>query len=841
MESPQQEQDRYRALISAYDALDKEAEPRRAAELLLEATSLADRDTEPRKWASLRSRYAYYCQAFDPREAIVAFRDALTVWSPVDDHDMWVACHSGIGTLMVNLQPFGSSELDEAIMHLEAAVPDEPHQASLLAVLYRFRSTGDPLENWTRRVYHLRQALGQIIREQNPQGWATLNNELGIAIGEQPDADFNASLEERIRVHLDSFAALDGVHEAVWIDTCNYLSECYLFRGGIDDQENQAEAERYARLALGALKADDPPALRATAVLTLAKVLMAPGRRFRVENVRECLGRCDEAAALIDPALSPALAASVESFRANALLKLLELGETGHEERLAAHADAALILLQGPEHLRDRRSILQVAGEGMLAAGRYERAAGYLRRALEAADAALAQAESREGRMERIWEFRDTSALLAWCLLKLDDTTQALVELEKGKARFWFPESEECTVEEMKTLVPSGGALLFPNFAFREGAVVIVTDSKIETVWLPLFGKQRLMELQRGGIDASSLGGWLFDYSTRNSRHAEWRRTIDRTGEILYRELWMPVLASLSALGVADGTELVWFPQGGSGVFPVHAAWTADEQGNRRWLLELHAFRYAPSARALLSGASGGDGTESHALVVANPAGDLDCSEFECYWVEQSLSGRRMTVLHGDQALPEAVLGAVPDAGTAHFATHALFDLNRPLRSSLLLAGGQQLSLESMMPSMEGHAPRLVVLSACETAMSRVSSMPDEFLGFPAAFLSAGSRSVLATLWPVDDTATAVLVGRFYRELSLNRLKPAFALREAQNWMRRLTVRELMVLLRDLKSAPAPAGPVAARVRIAFRQLDPDIRPFAEPYFWAPFTISGKE
>jgi CHAT domain-containing protein len=183
----------------------------------------------------------------------------------------------------------------------------------------------------------------------------------------------------------------------------------------------------------------------------------------------------------------------------------------------------------------------------------------------------------------------------------------------------------------------------------------------------------------------------------------------------------------------------------------------------------------------------------------------------------------------------------VPEAGIAHFSTHATFDLNRPLRSALLLAEGQPLALERLMPAMEGKAPQLVVLSACETAMSRVSSMPDEFLGFPAAFLHAGSRSVLATLWPVDDAATALLSWRFYRELMGNHLKPARALREAQNWMRKATVRELMELLREMKSAPVPAAPFAARIRTALRQVDPDLCPFAEPYFWAAFTISGKE
>jgi CHAT domain-containing protein/tetratricopeptide (TPR) repeat protein len=841
MDSTGQHKDRFKALMAEYDALDKAENPRRAAELLLDAGALVDRESEPKKWAAFRSLFGQFSEAFDPAAAIKAYRDALTVWDPVDDHDSWVTCHSGIGTLMVKFQPLGPAEIDEAITHLESAVTDQPFLSSLLAVLYRFRTTGDPLDNWQKRVYQLHQVIEQTSRDSDPHAWAMANNELAIALSDQPDCDFFASLKERIRQHRDSLDALDGLHDDTWIDTCLYLAECHLFSGPIDDQTEIHEAERYARLALGALREESPVPLRAKVLLTMAKVLLSPGRISRIENMRESLSFCDQAAALLDPDISPALVASVESFRANALLKLMQLGETGHEEQLATHTEAALALLPGAEHLRDRRSILQVAGEGMLAAGLFERASGYLKQALEAAGSALAVAESREGRMERIWEFRDSSALLAWCLLKLGATDQALVELEKGKGRFWQPEGAACTADRLKTLVPPGGALLIADFAGKEGVVVIVTDTKTVAVWLPSFGNERLMELQRGGLDASSLGGWLRAYSMRNSEHMAWRSTIDATGEILYRELWMPLVEALTELGVSDGAELVWFPQGGIGVFPVHAAWMTDENNERRWLLERYVVRYAPSASVLLSGKPLCDAFAGSVLLVANPCGDLDFSELECAWITRTFADRPLTILHGIDATPEAVLGQVPEAGIAHFSTHATFDLNRPLRSALLLAEGRLLALERLMPAMEGKAPQLVVLSACETAMSRVSSMPDEFLGFPAAFLHSGTRSVLATLWPVDDAATAVLSGRFYRELIHNHLKPARALREAQNWMRKATVRELMELLREMKSAPVPAAPFSARIRTNLRQFDPDLCPFAEPYFWAAFTISGKE
>ncbi|MCF8382261.1 MAG: CHAT domain-containing protein [Chlorobium sp.] len=832
---------RFDSLMQEYDALDKSQNPAKAASLLQEAGSFVDREAEPEKWAAFRSLYAQYSETADPVRAIEAYRDALTVWDSVKHYDSWVACHSGIGSLMVNLEPFGPKELDEAVMHLESAVEAQPFLSSTLAVLYRFRSTGDPRENWRKRVHHLRQALLLIERDKAPGSWAAANNELAIAIGDEPDADFGPVLEERLRLHLESFSLLEGNDGDTWIDTCIYLSECYLFRGGIDDLENQGQAERYARLALDAAGEDVPGSVRAEALLNLAKVLMAPGRIFDAERVRNCLSCCDESAALIDPVRSPALMASVESFRANALLKLIQNGEPGDEERLAAHAEAALALLPGAEHTSARRSIMQVAGEGMLVAGHYERAAGYFRQALDSAESALLFAESREGRMQRIWEFRDTSALLSWSLLKLGDKENSLFELEKGKSRFWRTDDESLSVAAIRSIVPRGGALLVANFSCREGAVIVVTAERIEVVWLPSFGKDRLMELQRGGLDIAALGGWIRAYHMRNSEHEEWRKMIEATGETLYRELWEPVLDLLQDMGIAVDAELIWFPQGGSGVFPVHAAWRQDSDGSKRWLIDRYTVRYAPDFRVLLSGESGVGHSSGSLLLVANPCGDLDFSELECAWVMQFHTGRELKLLHGTDATPDAVLDAIGHAGIVHFSTHAVFDLNRPLCSSLLLAGGEPLALERLIPALEQKAPGLVVLSACETAMSRISSTPDEFLGFPAAFLHSGAGTVLATLWPVDDAATALLAGRFYREFTANNQPPARALRAAQNWIRSVTALELMELMREMKSAPPPAGPFAGRIRTSLRKFDPEFKPFASPYYWAAFTISGKE
>ena len=85
---------------------------------------------------------------------------------------------------------------------------------------------------------------------------------------------------------------------------------------------------------------------------------------------------------------------------------------------------------------------------------------------------------------------------------------------------------------------------------------------------------------------------------------------------------------------------------------------------------------------------------------------------------------------------------------------------------------------------MDLGRPRLVVLSACETGLSEITSNPDEFIGLPGTFTALGAAGVLGTLWPVSDAATALLIAKFYELHIEQRLSPPTALRQAQPWLR---------------------------------------------------------
>jgi tetratricopeptide (TPR) repeat protein len=143
-----------------------------------------------------------------------------------------------------------------------------------------------------------------------------------------------------------------------------------------------------------------------------------------------------------------------------------------------------------------------------------------------------------------------------------------------------------------------------------------------------------------------------------------------------------------------------------------------------------------------------------------------------------------------------------------HFATHGLFDSKQPQLSGLLLSlvdesGNPEDGFLHLHDIYSLHLPvKMVVLSGCDTALGKDVS-GEGLVGLTHAFMYAGSKTVLASLWKVDDKATSELMGLFYKGLLRDGLPPAAALR-------------------------------AAKIAMWERQ------PSLTPYFWAAFILEGE-
>jgi CHAT domain-containing protein len=143
-----------------------------------------------------------------------------------------------------------------------------------------------------------------------------------------------------------------------------------------------------------------------------------------------------------------------------------------------------------------------------------------------------------------------------------------------------------------------------------------------------------------------------------------------------------------------------------------------------------------------------------------------------------------------------------------HFATHGLLDDEHPELSGLVLSmvdpqGKPQDGFLDLEDVYNLTLPAdLVVLSACETGLGKQVT-GEGLVGLTRGFMYAGASRVVASLWKVDDVATAELMGRFYRGMLKEGLRPAAALRQAQMEMQKQ-------------------------------------RRWSEPYYWAAFTLQGE-
>ncbi len=143
-----------------------------------------------------------------------------------------------------------------------------------------------------------------------------------------------------------------------------------------------------------------------------------------------------------------------------------------------------------------------------------------------------------------------------------------------------------------------------------------------------------------------------------------------------------------------------------------------------------------------------------------------------------------------------------------HFATHGRLNSEHPELSDIVLslfdeAGNRQDGFLQLHEVYNLNLPAdLVVLSACQTALGK-EVQGEGLVGLTRGFMYAGAARVVASLWKVDDAATAKLMGEFYRAMLRDGLRPAAALRAAQVQM--------------------------------WRQNQ-----WRSPYYWAAFTLQGE-
>jgi CHAT domain-containing protein/Tfp pilus assembly protein PilF len=309
-------------------------------------------------------------------------------------------------------------------------------------------------------------------------------------------------------------------------------------------------------------------------------------------------------------------------------------------------------------------------------------------------------------------------------------------------------------------------------------------------------------------------------------RTAPERRDVAQLGQALYKHLIAP------AQGVLQNAQRVLLcPDGVLSQLPWAALVVQVNNGKPVYWLERVALHFTPSV-GVYRQARGVQPVQQGAAVVAvwnytngkpidlaqrprsevamllrrSGAGtaltDLDYVSEEVKALRRAL-GKGVRALENAQATPQRARQAAQGARVVHFACHAWADNVEPLRSALSLApAGSDAGLLTAGEVLLNWRLRadMVMLSACETGLG-LARRYEGVYSLGRAFLVAGSRSVGASLWQVDDKSTAELMAGFYGRYARGVAKDV-ALREAQ-----------LALLRDGK--------------------------YADPYYWAGFVLMG--
>jgi CHAT domain-containing protein len=266
------------------------------------------------------------------------------------------------------------------------------------------------------------------------------------------------------------------------------------------------------------------------------------------------------------------------------------------------------------------------------------------------------------------------------------------------------------------------------------------------------------------------------------------RGTLGRPGTPVTDSLWRGPLATLyeqliaplEETGLLAGkTRLVIAPHAELHYLPFAALLDTA----RQFLVQRYEVATTPSASVWLmlgdrSVASGGTGM----LALAPRPDALPASRREVAAIAR-LAGAE--VLTGTSASEAALRREAPGRRVIHLASYGILNKRNPLFSYVQLApeSGDDGRLEVHEVFGLNLAADLVVLSACETGVGSgtLSDVPagDDWVSLTRAFLQAGAGQVIATLWPVDDWATAGLMEQFYRSYGTG-VDPTRALARAQ-------------------------------------------------------------
>lgn len=822
------------------------------------ALEIFQRDTHAALWATVMRDLGWDYQnrvLGDPAEnrerAIQSYEQALEVATQEDLPEEWARLHSNLGgAFEARLLGNPDQNREKAIEHLKLALnvftkeayPKEwAYTQNSLGAAYSERILGqrkadleksssftfgdsltwsqdDQAENQEQAIGHYQNALQVITREFQAERWADLQVNLGNLYRKRRNGERKENLAAAIACFDRALQVFNrGEFPLKWGDIQEGIGRAFQDMPDGKTETNREKALEHFRLALEIFSRQALPELHREVAMIVGNLSFDGGDWDQaVEAYRSALEAAD---AIYRASATPQARRAV----VNGVREALTQGSYGLV-RLGKPAEAIALL---------ERWLARVFGESL---GIHNAAFQGVR---ELDLAALKAAREQAARLEA--ESLTAGQPGHRDYVTVSNELRVARDVLQGLQDSLHPEGPELpnlpwiTARELdRPLVyllgtPAGGAALIISPPGEQNAAV-------DLVWLDQLkprvvenevAKRFQQELDRDGGVAAGVAG--------KPGPLELLNYILGTAMPLLKE-WItePLVTRLQELGF---NQAYLIPTRGVGLWSLPAA-----------ALPEMVFSYAPSARILWSAllnarqrAAGGTSLCAVGNPLPNPQ-PLIFAEVEVDEIAYQFPAGRQSVLVGLEAGWNEVRAALPGATHLHFACHGFFNGAEVLDSALLLSGDDRITLHDLLEGdLDLNSARLVVLSACETAITATIDVPpEEALGFPAAFLGAGVPGILSTLWPVDDLSTTLLLRRFYENYFANGGEAPSALAAAQTWLRSATVADLDLarFYEEFSQTYSLLKPDFLKKASHYRE-NPDSVPFAHPYYWAAFVFYG--
>lgn len=488
-----------------------------------------------------------------------------------------------------------------------------------------------------------------------------------------------------------------------------------------------------------------------------------------------------------------------------------------------------------------RGNVFQNQGQYEAALDAYEQAV----RGIETLRAATETEEIKIGLLGTTQQFYESAVLLC---LEQNRPADAFAYVERARSQAFLDQLAKKSPELYETFDQPVATLAQIQSALPEGALLI----EYFTIGVLPYGQSLISRLPPENTHLRNnltLPPQLWIFAISRDSFTTIRADIDPNklrpnpsapvpSRYLLRERLLPFLYENLIAPVEqllEGRDLVYIvPHGPLHYVPFVALRAADG----RYLLRDNgpALAFAPSATVLLRSCLNCPprSTDTFLALGYNDEGDeaLRFAEPEARLIAHHAGGQAWV---GPEPKSQRLIEVAPTLRRLHIAGHAFYHPDDPLGSELRLGQGDSLTARRIIAELSLGAD-LVTLSACTSGLSRVAS-GDELLGIQRALLFAGASTIVCALWEATDAVAIVLMDRFYALLRAGS-PAAVALRDAQVWLRSLTGRELIEIIRRWQAEhPQESAELGDPINIPPELLETPV--YADPFHWAPFMLIG--